>query len=96
MVASGLLQPGEEIAPVRTLAFKLNVTPNTVVKAYDELEAAMTEYVVEVRQLTRRFGATLVLDAVDFKAERGRVYGLVGANGADKRKPSWGLHRVPG
>ncbi len=40
MVASGLLQPGEEIAPVRTLAFKLNVTPNTVVKAYDELEAA--------------------------------------------------------
>lgn len=40
MVASGLLQPGEEIAPVRTLALKLNVTPNTVVKAYDELEAA--------------------------------------------------------
>lgn len=40
MVASGLLQSGEEIAPVRTLALKLNVTPNTVVKAYDELEAA--------------------------------------------------------
>ena len=40
MVASGLLQGGEEIAPVRTLALKLNVTPNTVVKAYDELEAA--------------------------------------------------------
>ena len=34
MVASGLLLPSEEISPVRTLALKLNVTPNTVVKAY--------------------------------------------------------------
>jgi GntR family transcriptional regulator len=40
MVASGLLQSGEEVSPVRTLALALNVTPNTVVKAYDELEAA--------------------------------------------------------
>ncbi len=40
MVASGLLRPGEEISPVRTLALAINVTPNTVVKAYDELEAA--------------------------------------------------------
>ena len=38
MVASGLLKPGEEIAAVRALALQLNVTPNTVVKAYDELE----------------------------------------------------------
>ncbi|MFT4816368.1 MAG: GntR family transcriptional regulator [Pseudohongiellaceae bacterium] len=40
MVASNLLQAGEEISPVRTLALALNVTPNTVVKAYDELQAA--------------------------------------------------------
>jgi len=44
MVASGLLQPGEEISPVRALALKLNVTPNTIVKAYDELEAAGVIY----------------------------------------------------
>lgn len=44
MVASGLLQPGEEISAVRTLALKLNVTPNTVVKAYDELEASGVIY----------------------------------------------------
>lgn len=31
----------------------------------------MTEYVVEVSQLTRRFGATLALDVVNLKAERG-------------------------
>ncbi len=40
MVASGILKPGEEISPVRSLALQLNVTPNTVVKAYDELESA--------------------------------------------------------
>lgn len=40
MVASGLLEPGEEIPSIRTLALQLKVTPNTVVKAYAELEAA--------------------------------------------------------
>ncbi len=40
MVASGLLEPGEELPPIRTLALELNVTPNTIVKAYDELGAA--------------------------------------------------------
>ncbi len=39
MVASGILKSGEEISPVRTLALRLNVTPNTVVKAYQELES---------------------------------------------------------
>ena len=40
LVASGLLQPGEELPAIRTLALQLKVTPNTVVKAYDELETA--------------------------------------------------------
>lgn len=39
MVASGLLEPGEEIPSVRGLALRLKVTPNTVVKAYHELES---------------------------------------------------------
>jgi GntR family transcriptional regulator len=38
LVASGLLLPGEELPPIRTLALQLKVTPNTIVKAYDELE----------------------------------------------------------
>jgi len=38
LVASGLLQSGEELPPIRTLALQLKVTPNTIVKAYDELE----------------------------------------------------------
>lgn len=38
LIASGLLRPGEELPPIRTLALQLKVTPNTIVKAYDELE----------------------------------------------------------
>jgi GntR family transcriptional regulator len=40
MVASGVLCPGEELPSIRTLALRLKVTPNTVVKAYGELESA--------------------------------------------------------
>jgi GntR family transcriptional regulator len=38
LVASGLIRPGEELPPIRALAMQLRVTPNTIVKAYDELE----------------------------------------------------------
>jgi GntR family transcriptional regulator len=47
LVASDLLRPGEELPPIRTLALQLRVTPNTIVKAYDELE---TSGVVHKRQ----------------------------------------------
>ena len=40
LVASGLLLPGDELPPIRTLALQLKVTPNTIVKAYDELESS--------------------------------------------------------
>jgi GntR family transcriptional regulator len=40
LVASGLLQPGDELPPIRTLALQLKVTPNTIVKAYGDLETA--------------------------------------------------------
>lgn len=40
MVASGLLRPDEELPAIRVLAAQLRVTPNTVVKAYEELEGA--------------------------------------------------------
>src|SRR3954468_21909254 len=40
LVASGRLEPGEEIPPIRVLAEKLVVNPNTVARAYLELERA--------------------------------------------------------
>lgn len=38
LVAAGRLEPGEEIPPIRVLAQQLVVNPNTVARAYLELE----------------------------------------------------------
>ena len=40
LVASGRLAPGDEIPPIRVLAGQLVVNPNTVARAYLELERA--------------------------------------------------------
>jgi GntR family transcriptional regulator len=40
LVASGRLSPGEELPPIRVLAEQLLVNPNTVARAYRELETA--------------------------------------------------------
>ena len=39
LVSSGRLSAGEELPPIRTLAERLVVNPNTVARAYRELEA---------------------------------------------------------
>ncbi len=40
MVASGRLRPNEEVPPIRVLAEQLLINPNTVARAYKELESA--------------------------------------------------------
>lgn len=40
LVASGRLVPGEELPPIRLLAEQLLINPNTVARAYRELELA--------------------------------------------------------
>jgi GntR family transcriptional regulator len=40
LVASGRLQEGEELPPIRVLAQQLLINPNTVARAYRELEIA--------------------------------------------------------
>lgn len=39
-VAAGRLKPGDQLPPVRRLAEQLLINPNTVARAYRELEAA--------------------------------------------------------
>ncbi len=40
--------------------------------------------VVEVRQLTKSYGSVLAVDQVSFSIEAGKIYGLLGRNGAGK------------
>jgi len=66
LVASGRLAPGEELPPIRVLAEQLLVNPNTVARAYRELETAglVTK---------RRTAGTYVSDAGSPLARRQRV-----------------------
>ena len=66
LVASGRLKPGEELPPIRVLAKKLVVNPNTVARAYRELE-------VEGVVTTRRTAGTYVSDAGSPLARRERL-----------------------
>src|SRR5437868_7040573 len=49
-----------------------------------EWDSTVAESVINVSELTRRFGATTALASVSLSLPRGAVYGLVGANGAGK------------
>lgn len=44
----------------------------------------MNEYVIETRQLTKRFSEQLGVDQVDLHVPKGKIYGLLGRNGAGK------------
>lgn len=44
----------------------------------------MTEYIIETKDLTKRFGKDVAVNSVNMKIERGQIYGLLGRNGAGK------------
>jgi GntR family transcriptional regulator len=66
LIASGRLAAGEELPPIRVLAEKLLINPNTVARAYRELEAAG---IVE----KRRTAGTFVSDQGSPLARRERI-----------------------
>ncbi|HUQ72912.1 MAG TPA: GntR family transcriptional regulator [Planctomycetaceae bacterium] len=66
LVASGRLAPGEELPAIRVLAERLVVNPNTVARAYRELETAG---IVE----KRRTAGTYVSDHGSPLARRERI-----------------------
>ena len=66
LIATGRLDPGDELPPVRVLAQQLVINPNTVVRAYRELESAGLIY-------TRRGSGTYVAEGrVPYSAEECR------------------------
>jgi ABC-2 type transport system ATP-binding protein len=44
----------------------------------------MSEPVITARGLTKRYGASVVVDGIDFDVFRGETFGLLGPNGAGK------------
>ena len=66
LVASGRLSAGEELPPIRTLAERLLVNPNTVARAYRELELAGVV-------TKRRTAGTYVSDSTSPLARRERL-----------------------
>jgi GntR family transcriptional regulator len=66
LVASGSLEPGEELPPIRTLAEQLLVNPNTVARAYRELETAGVV-------VKRRTAGTYVSESASPLARRQRL-----------------------
>ena len=46
--------------------------------------SAMSEFVIETRDLSKRYGRKLALDALTLQVPRGRIHAIVGANGAGK------------
>lgn len=44
----------------------------------------MSDSVVEVRDLTKRYGAATAVDSISFSVARGEIFGLLGPNGAGK------------
>ena len=66
-IASGRLLPGEQIPTVRDLAVQLEINPNTVRKAYSELEILG---VLDTQQGTGTFVANKEIEITDFEKER--------------------------
>lgn len=87
LVSSGRLDPGEQLPPVRKLAEQLLINPNTVARAYRELES---DGVVTSRQgsgvfvadgvspLARREQNRILLDRIDMLLTEARQMGVDG------------------
>ena len=63
LIAGGQLEPGDELPAIRVLARQLLINPNTVVRAYRELE-------MEGRVIKRRGAGTYVAEVEPSRAER--------------------------
>ena len=44
----------------------------------------MSEFIIETKNLTKKFGAKIVVNDVELKVKKGEIYGFLGPNGAGK------------
>ncbi len=49
-----------------------------------DIRESTPEYIVRVRNLTKKFGAFTAVDNISFDVKRGEIFGFLGANGAGK------------
>lgn len=83
LILSGVLKPDEKIPSVRSMAVELSVTPNTIQRAYSELEKAGYIYTVTGRGNFVSSGNALheihrqkMLDDVRSSVRRARAAGI--------------------
>jgi len=67
-----LLQQGGAREPVRSISMA------------HPFEAGAPQAIVQVRRLTKKFGAFTAVDRIGFEVRRGEIFGLLGPNGAGK------------
>jgi GntR family transcriptional regulator len=72
-IASGKVRPGEQLPTVRALAVDLSVNPNTVIKAYTELERSG---VLTTEQGSGTFVAPLPAVAVTAEDQQAKLRSL--------------------
>jgi GntR family transcriptional regulator len=71
-IASGHLLPGEQLPTVRDLAVRLEINPNTIRKAYSELEILG---ILDTQQGTGTFISHKEIEITD--SEKGRMLGQI-------------------
>lgn len=54
------------------------------VSATDSIKQVESDHIIEVRDLTKRFGNLVAVDKLNFSVQPGEIFGLLGPNGAGK------------
>ena len=70
------------LSPARAIG--LGTSRSTVVRSYFPNSILMTEPMIEVEGLTKRFGAFTAVDHVSFTVGKGSIFGFLGPNGSGK------------